>query len=397
LALKAAMAQQCKPDFIMTYQDKLGVYRVNDLKFHSKLEAIEMHTKTGVHPHWDFNEAVYSSYNWTVEPTENILELYRQRAVQLREKYDHIVLMYSGGADSTTMLESFVNNGIHVDEVASYINYTATGDKDNYLNAEIFRVSVNKIDHLKEKYPWLKYRLIDLTDLTLDLFSQNETKFNWIYDMNMFFNPNAAARDQLALKVKEWADIIHQGKKFCIVWAHDKPRIQHENNRWTFRFIDLIDNGPTVKSISGQNPYTDELFYWSPDLPKIVIKQCHLIKNYLSSELVKTLPFVSQEKSDLAYRTINGVKYWLNNHGVHSLIYPSWDIHTFSNGKPNSIIFSDRDFWFYNIENENHIKKNWAVGLDKLWKVLPDYWKNTPDDINNGLKACWSKSYFLEN
>ena len=194
------MAQQCKPDFIMTYQDKLGVYRVNDLKFHSKLEAIEMHTKTGVHPHWDFNEAVYSSYNWTVEPTENILELYRQRAVQLREKYDHIVLMYSGGADSTTMLESFVNNGIHVDEVASYINYTATGDKDNYLNAEIFRVSVNKIDHLKEKYPWLKYRLIDLTDLTLDLFSQNETKFNWIYDMNMFFNPNAAARDQLALK-----------------------------------------------------------------------------------------------------------------------------------------------------------------------------------------------------
>jgi hypothetical protein len=377
-------------------QDKLGCYRIGDLKFYSKLEAIEMHTKTGIHPHWDFNEAVFSSYDWTVEPSENILELYRQRAVQLREKYDHIVLMYSGGADSTTMLESFVNNGLHVDEVASYINYDATGDKDNYLNAEIFRVSINKIDQLKEKYPWLKYRLIDLTELTLDLFGQSETKFNWIYDMNMFFNPNAAARDQLALKVKEWADIIHAGKKFCIVWAHDKPRIQHENNRWTFKFIDLIDNGPTVKSISGQNPYTDELFYWSPDLPKIVIKQCHLIKNYLSNELITTLPFVSQEKSDLAYRTINGVKHWLNNHGVHSLIYPNWDIDTFSNGKPNSIIFSDRDIWFYNIENENHIKKNWAVGLDKLWKVLPDYWKNTPDDLNNGLKACWSKEYYLE-
>jgi hypothetical protein len=377
-------------------QDKLGCYRIGDLKFYSKLEAIEMHTKTGIHPHWDFNEAVFSSYDWTIEPSENILELYRQRAVQLREKYDHIVLMYSGGADSTTMLESFVNNGLHVDEVASYINYDATGDKDNYLNAEIFRVSINKIDQLKEKYPWLKYRLIDLTDLTLDLFGQSETKFNWIYDMNMFFNPNAAARDQLALKVKEWADIIHAGKKFCIVWAHDKPRIHHENNRWTFKFIDLIDNGPTVKSISGQNPYTDELFYWSPDLPKIVIKQCHLIKNYLSNDLVTTLPFVSQEKSDLAYRTINGVKHWLNNHGIHSLIYPNWDINTFSNGKPNSIIFSDRDIWFYNIENENHIKKNWAVGLDKLWKILPDYWKNTPDDLNNGLKACWSKEYYLE-
>ena len=380
----------------MDYSDKLGVYRVGDLKFYSKLEAIEMHTRTGTHPHWDFNEAVYSSYDWTQEPTENILELYQQRAVQLREKYDHIVLMYSGGADSTTMLESFVNNGINVDEVASYINYDATGDKDNYLNAEIFRVSVNKIDQLKQKYPWLKYRLIDLTELTLDLFGQNQTRFDWIYSMNMFFNPNAAARDQLALKIKEWADIIHSGKRFCIVWAHDKPRIHHENGRWMFRFIDLIDNGPTVKSISGQNPYTDELFYWSPDMPEIVIKQCHLIKNYLSSELVKTLPFVSTEKSDLAYRTIDGVKYWLSNHGVHRLIYPDWDINTFSNGKPNSIIFSDRDFWFYNIENQNHIKKNWAVGLDKLWKMLPDYWKNTPNDINNGLKACWSRDYYLD-
>lgn len=377
-------------------QDRLGYYRVGDLKFYSKLEAIEMHVKTGTHPHWDFNEAVFTSYDWTQEPAEDILELYRQRAVQLREKYDHIVLMYSGGADSTTVLESFVNNNIHVDEVASYINYEATGDRDNYLNAEIFRVSVNKIDQLKEKYPWLKYRLIDLTDLTLDLFGQHQTRFDWIYSMNMFFNPNAAARDQLALKIKEWADIIHAGKRFCIVWAHDKPRIQHENGVWTFRFIDLIDNGPTVKSISGQNPYADELFYWSPDLPKIVIKQCHLIKNYLSTDQVKDLPFVSLEKSDLAYRTINGVRYWLSNHGVHRLIYPNWDIHTFSNGKPSSIIFSDRDFWFYNIENQNHLKKNWAVGLDKLWKMLPDYWKNDPNDINHGLKACWSRNYYLE-
>jgi hypothetical protein len=93
---------------------------------------------------------------------------------------------------------------------------------------------------------------------------------------------------------------------------------------------------------------------------------------------------------------MDGVKYWLSNHGVHQLIYPNWDIHTFSNGKPSSIIFSDRDFWFYNIENQNHIKKNWAVGLDKLWKMLPDYWKNTPNDINNGLKACWSRDYYLD-
>jgi hypothetical protein len=84
----------------MTYQDKLGVYRVGDLKFYSKLQAIEMSTKTGIHLHWDFNEAVFDSYDWTVEPKDSLVELYRQRAQQLRNKYDYIILAYSGGADS---------------------------------------------------------------------------------------------------------------------------------------------------------------------------------------------------------------------------------------------------------------------------------------------------------
>ena len=127
----------------MTYQDKLGVYRVGDLAFYSKIEAIEMHAKTGIHPHWDFNEAVFSSYNFTVEPTDSLQELYRQRAQQLRDHYDYIILMYSGGADSTNVLNSFIKNDILIDEVASYVNFEATGTKENFLNAEVFRVSIS--------------------------------------------------------------------------------------------------------------------------------------------------------------------------------------------------------------------------------------------------------------
>jgi hypothetical protein len=56
----------------MTYPDKFGVYRVGNLKFYSKLEAIEMHAKTGTHPHWDFNETVFDSYDWTQEPEESL-------------------------------------------------------------------------------------------------------------------------------------------------------------------------------------------------------------------------------------------------------------------------------------------------------------------------------------
>ena len=381
----------------MDYPDKLGCYRVGDLKFYSKLQAIEMHTKTGIHPHWDFNESVFDCYDWTVEPTESLTELYRARAQQLRDQYDYIVLMYSGGADSHNVLKSFLNNDIKLDEVASLMNYQATGDKNSWMNTEIFNVAIPTVEYFKENYPWLKYRVIDTTQMIVDYFSSTQTRFDWIYDINMCISPNSAAKQSLGLKVKEWADIINSGKKFCILSGLDKPRVSQINGRFCLRFLDMVDLIPTVKGIAGELPYTDELFYWTPDMPKIVIKQAHLVKNYLKADSIESLPFVTEQKSDLAWKEVNGKKYWLSNHGVHSLIYPDWDINTFSTGKTPSAIFSRRDSWFFDIEQTNVLYQNWRVGLEKIWKTIPDYWKNDPADMSAGIKGCLSNPYYLEN
>ena len=378
---------------MLLYQNNLGHYKVGNLITHSKLEAIDLHSKTGIHPHWDFNEAAFSCYDWKVEPRQHILELYRARAQQLRDKYDYIVLLYSGGADSETVLQSFIDNDIKLDEIASYSNYDATSDKQNNLNCELYNVSGPRAEQLKDSYPWMKHRVIDLSQMTVDYF--NNVGLDWIEDLNMFFTPNSAVRESLGLKIKEWADIIHSGKSFCLLWGHDKPRLMHNNGKYSIRFIDLLDNGPTVKSFAGQLPYADELFYWTPDMPEIIIKQGHLLKNYLDSNLTSS-PFVSTHKSDLAYKEVNGVKYWINNHGVHSVIYPRWNIDTFSPGKPASIIFSPRDTWFFELNQEDNAKRVWKVGLDKVWKIIPDYWKNDVNNVATGFKACWSKDYYLE-
>jgi hypothetical protein len=378
----------------MEYHDKFGCYRIGDLKVYSKLEAIQLQTKTGIFPQWDFNDAVFSCYDWTKEPSQPILELYRERAQQLRDKYDYIIMMFSGGADSTTALESFILNDIKLDEVASFTNYKATGDKDSFLNAEIFRVSIPYIEKLREIRPDLKYRHIDLTDLTIDRFTEAATSEEWIYDVNMIVNPNSASRKSLPLKIKEWADIIHSGKKLCVLWALDKPRITYKNNKFLFSFIDLIGNGPSVSSMAGLEPYDDELFYWTPDKPEILIKQGHIIKNYMSGD-VTSLPFISTQKSDLAFKEVDGVKYWLSNHGVHHLIYPNWNINTFTNGKTPSAIFTLRDDWFFDIEIENPVRKHWKAGLDLMWSTLPDFWKNDPSDISKGIKGSLSRGYIL--
>ena len=181
--------------------------------------------------------------------------------------------------------------------------------------------------------------------------------------MNMMHNANGPSREGLPLKIKEWADMINQGKKLCILWGKDKPRIVHVNNKFAFRFIDIIDECATVKSMAGNQPYTDEFFYWTPDKPELLIKQAHLIKNYLNQPNLESLPFVSLTKSDLAYKEINGKKYWLNNHGVHSIIYPNWDISTYSSGKIASVIFSDRDHWFFNSNNLRNIEKKCSARI----------------------------------
>lgn len=381
----------------MEYPNKHGVYRVGNLNFYSKLEAIEMHVRTGIHPHWDFNEAVFKSYDWTVEPQESITELYRRRAQQLREKYDYIVLMYSSGADSRNILDTFINNDIKLDELCSWVNYDATADKTNYLNAEIFENVLPQVSELQTTCPWLKHRIIDLTKHTIDYFSDSiKNKFDWIYDLNTFFNPNSATRANLPMKIKDWTDMMYAGKKVCILQGREKPRIIHKDGKFMLRFLDIIDDAASVSAQAGLKPYYDEFFYWQPDIPEIIIKQAHLIKNYLSQPNVEHLPFVSERKSDLAYREIDGKTHWLSQHGMHQLIYPQWDITTFQKPKMPSIIYSLRDTWFLDMERENHLIKNYKIGIDKLWKMLPDYWKNDPADMSKGVKCSTSIYYVLE-
>jgi hypothetical protein len=302
--------------------------------------------------------------------------------------------MYSGGADSETVLQSFVNNDIKLDEVCSFVNIGATKSTKHFMNFEIYFNAVAKVEEVKKTYAWadLNHRILDISQIQLDYFIDPKNKFDWFYGTNFFFNSNMIAKENLALKVKDWADIIHQGKKLCILWGQDKPRIFHDG-KFGIRFLDMI-NGPMVASMKPDAAYADELFFWSPDCTDLLCKQAHLIKNYLNENLWNSM-YVSSNTVDLAYKTIGEKKYGLSNEGVHSIIYPNWVAGTISNAKPSSTVFSPRDDWFN--AQDTLARHNWYMGVEQLWKILPDYWKNDPQRIASGIRGCWSKHYYLEN
>ena len=353
-----------------------------------------MHSRTGIHPHWDFNETVYDSCTWTIEPTESLNELYRQRAEQIRNRYDYLVLMYSSGADSDNMLHSFLDNSIILDEIASFVNYEATGDAhDHWFNGEIYDISIPK---LKEKCPHIKHRLVDISQLTLDYFSNPSTKFDWIYSMNSIFNPNTTVRNYLRNIVNDWKDLINSGKKVGFIWGTDKPRIHIVDGKFCFRFIDIIDNAvnPDQQRLNIDGHY-DEFFYWTPDMPSIVIKQAHIIKNYLSLANEKSA-YMSLENSGLGYKFIDNKKYSISTVGVHQLIYPNFEYRIQNDNKPPTLFYPPRDKWFMNLSDSDIAKTSWEIGLKQLWKTVPDYWKNDPTDPLKAFKQCLSKPYFLE-
>jgi len=71
----------------------------------------------------DFSfHTVFDEANWLVNPAESLVSLCDKRAWQIRNSYDYIILYFSGGSDSITMLNAFIRNGIDIDEIVVYVN-----------------------------------------------------------------------------------------------------------------------------------------------------------------------------------------------------------------------------------------------------------------------------------
>ena len=369
--------------------DKFGYYQVGNQRFYSKYDAIKLHEKTGIHPEWRFNDEVFGCYDWRQEPTESLQELYRQRAEQLREKYDYIVLLFSGGADSHNVLNSFVNNNIHLDEIVSFNHYEGNKNRFTHTDAEVTQVAVPYVQKILDQHPNIKFRLMDLSHPIYDFYKSDSNKEYYMqYMMTMNARP-----EQLKFKVyevdPEYLNLIHSGKKVCFLIGKDKPRIQNvDNNKWTLKFLDTLMDVP----YSGKN-IPVEFFYWTPDLPKLIIKQAHVIKRYLELADPNTR-FITREKNGMSYKTYQGQKLWLTNDGTHSLIYPDWDISTFSAGKARSMIFGEKTTWMQN-DQLDPISVNWRKMIDSWWKSVPEYWRNEPNNIHKGVKGCWSRAYEL--
>jgi len=369
---------------------KFGYYSVKDQLFFSKIEAMECSLRNNCPISYHYNDDAFLSADWTVEPTKSLSELYQQRAQQIRDQYDHIVLFYSGGADSHNMLESFVSAGIKIDEIASFHSYAADGDQSSSFNREIFETAIPYVEKLKAQQLLdinTPHRLIDMSDIIVK-FSQDINWLDFPYMANSSVSINNVARAFLRKYIVEWRDLIDSGKRVCLVWGHDKPRIMHDQ-KFYLQFLDIFDNCvSTINQQTATPGYFDELFYSTPDLPELVIKQAHTIKNFLETATAEH-PFLTEHVTGLGHvvkhypdKTCKSL--WLTQDAQSYLLYPWFKPELYYEPKPKDIINSKRDRWFW---QDQFISQKFTTVVTGLATQFGETWLN----INPGSRA--TKNY----
>jgi hypothetical protein len=378
----------------MQDKDKFGFYLVGELKFYSKFDAADVAAKLNQPLTWHFNDEIFGLYDWSKEPVASLPEIYRIRAQQLRDNYDYLVLWYSGGADCDNILDTFIDNNIRLDEVAGVINMAADGNKDGYLNGEIFNLTVPKIKRIQEtSQPWIVHTLLDLCQPTVDYFKNASNKFDWVHKVSQYVNPNYMARSQIVKTQRHWMDMIDSGKKVAFIWGIDKPKIAGLGNEFSLVFRDVLDAAAiTHHQVDSLPGLFDEMFYWTPDLPELIIKQAHVLKKYMKS-LPSSSPFLTTERLDRnPVIVINSIPHWLKYDGIHTALYPKWHSRPFQ-VKPDSLIFSPRDQWFFNLPDTDVAKQTWRQGLEYRWQNTPDMLKSNKDSLWHGFKVLTSRPY----
>lgn len=375
----------------LEHNPKLGFYTVGDRKFFSKPMALLTATETNQFPEWNFNNEVFSAVSWTQEPLIDIRELYRIRAQQLREKYDYIRLEFSGGGDSTTALYSFVNNGIHIDEVV--FRYPKTGDKNvsddpfNYKPentlSEARYAAYPVLDWLKTKSPRTKITEHDYVENMLNMRYDE----SWVLNTKDYFQPGHAFKHASTGHI-EHKRLADSGKKICILYGVDKPKLCIKDKKWYAYFIDIMANH-SVGDFGDYTNMTNEYFYWSPDLPELFLKQCHIVRNWFMLPQNKHMQYVCRWPN---YSYTHRTTY---EHLIKPLIYPDYNQETFQTSKPTNSFYNEMDHWFYTNFQDTTPYRVWQAGLQHLVDKIDNKYFNKEMDKPVGFVGFLSPFYYL--
>jgi hypothetical protein len=372
--------------------DRLGYYLVGWKKFYNKTLALIYANQFNFEIRWIFNDDIYEKIDWSIPIEESLESLYLRRAKQLRETYDYLILYYSGGSDSHNILTVFLNNNIFIDEIVMELpvmdrkNFSDHDTTSRNLYGEIDYIATPRLKELQHKLnPSTKIRYDDFAKPVFDLLKKDD----WFETVptNAFLNLGQIGRQMLHIADTNIIDASGRGKRVCQVFGVDKPLVTFDGNDYFAYFSDSSAThvNPLIpENAKNYDDVTTEYFYWTPDIPEIVVKQAQLIKLACERDPIKKSLWKQSLKTPISnYRSV-----------MHPIIYPGIEEPKFQTSKPESNIIRPMDDWFWETAS-NKMKDNFLYTVqDFLVKNIQAKYFGR-NNIDGGLKAIQTKFYKL--
>jgi hypothetical protein len=346
-----------------------GYYSTNGQIYANKAQAI--YASKGSPVTWNFHDDVFSAFDWTQRPAGTLKDLYRERAQQLRDRYDYLVVNFSGGPDSWNILNTFLSNNIRVDEIFTrwaraerkYRDADATNTDEENLGSEFEYAVLPVLEQIRKSHPEINIVIDDYSEgYTQDLSEDQILDSNHYQMMPSFFRFNRKSESELAAE--------RHNKNVGIVYGYDKIRCRVRDGNFYSYFVDCIGGTALDPSRSF------ELFYWSPDFPQLSILQAHLVKDYLKQ--LKSI--------NLSYRKI-----------YTEVCYPEYDTRTFQVDKGWGGLLCKSDLWIPKFNPRYY--QSWKWNTDQLYNSIDaKYLSYHPQikDVVVGFKPIRSREYLIE-
>jgi hypothetical protein len=242
--------------------------------FPVKLDAL-IYQRTLQHATVYFNwyEDSFASSNFFVEPCESLSELKRLRAQEIRDTYSYVRLWFSGGSDSTTALNAFVDNGIHIDEIVVY-TFPDKNITDPLLssNRELLLSAKPYLKLLEPKLVNTKITDISLTFSEYQSVLSGPDKLGYVPYMHSM--DSGSFLYGLNSSQYVWDKVLRETEheNYCDVYGGTKVMVCVKDDNF---YMYMADTGIPDMALSQRG----EDFFISRKNPKLFIKTAHMLKN----------------------------------------------------------------------------------------------------------------------
>lgn len=373
----------------MTYDhnlDDYAWYEVGNQRYYNKIEALFAHQCSRQPLRWNVTDFEYSQHKWDIEPQLDLETLYARRAQDIRERYDYLVLHFSGGSDSANVIETFIRNKIHLDEVLIRGSMSQADQKTGVLTAidqygECMTQSLPLANWIKANHmPHLRITVVDTVSMINDFYRNNP---DWIEQSVTGLTPSNYVKSNLDILAPHYKQLADQGKRVAHIFGVDKPKIFRHKNYFYTKFLDVhLGEWASVRFNTSVHPQYIELFYWGKRAIELQIKQLHKIKQHIKANAIPD--FVFDHTRGRAFENY-----------IASVVYnrtlPLLSEHLKDDTK---LLVAGRDLWFTKDLNSDSFN-NWKKGADYLRVLIDPVWHHSDGFWQSGINGIWSKPYYL--